>query len=37
MALAERVARGRYGALDLAPLAPDRLLRGERLVEHNVI
>ncbi len=37
MALAERIASGRYTRLDLAPLAPERLLRNERLIEHNVI
>ena len=36
-ALAERIATGRYTGLDLAPLGADRLLRNERLIEHNVI
>jgi glycine/D-amino acid oxidase-like deaminating enzyme len=36
-ALAERIATGHYGSLDLAPLAPVRLGRGELLVERNVI
>ncbi len=37
MAVAERIASGRYGRLDLTALAPERLLRNERLIEHNVI
>ncbi len=36
-AMAERIARGHFASIDLAPLAAERLLRGERLVEHNVI
>jgi FAD-dependent oxidoreductase domain-containing protein 1 len=36
-AMAERIARGRFDSIDLAPLAAERLLRGERLVEANVI
>ena len=36
-ALAARIASGRYGALDLSPLAPGRLLSGQRLVEDNII
>jgi len=36
-AMAERIARGRFDSIDLAPLAAERLLRGERLVETNVI
>jgi FAD-dependent oxidoreductase domain-containing protein 1 len=36
-AMAERIARGRFTSLDLAPLGAERLLRGEPLVEHNVI
>lgn len=36
-AMAERIARGHFDSIDLAPLAAERLLRGERLVETNVI
>jgi glycine/D-amino acid oxidase-like deaminating enzyme len=36
-ALAELVALGRYAALDLAPLALDRIARGRPLLERNVI
>ncbi len=36
-ALAERIAGGRYTGLDLSPLGAERLLRNERLIEHNVI
>jgi len=36
-AIAERIASGRYGGLDLAPLSAERLLRGEPLIEHNII
>ncbi len=36
-AMAERIATGQYGGLDLAPLAAERLQRGERLIEHIVI
>jgi len=36
-AMAGRIACGRYTDIDLAPLAAERLLRGERLIEHNVI
>lgn len=36
-AMAERIATGQCGGLDLAPLAAERLQRGERLIEHNVI
>jgi FAD-dependent oxidoreductase domain-containing protein 1 len=36
-AMAKRIASGQYGNLDLTPLAAERLLRGERLVEHNII
>jgi glycine/D-amino acid oxidase-like deaminating enzyme len=36
-AMAGRIACGRYTGIDLAPLAAERLLRGERLIEHNVI
>ncbi len=35
--LAELVATGEYRTLDLAPLAPARIARGEPLVEANVI
>lgn len=35
--LAELITRGRYTTLDLAPLSPDRLRRGEPLLERNVI
>lgn len=35
--LAELVATGEYRTLDLAPLAPSRIARGEPLVEANVI
>lgn len=35
--LAEWIARGRYETLDLSPLGPDRLLRGEPYRELNVI
>jgi glycine/D-amino acid oxidase-like deaminating enzyme len=36
-ALAQRIASGHYAGLDLAPLAAERLQRGEPLIEHNVI
>jgi glycine/D-amino acid oxidase-like deaminating enzyme len=36
-AMAERIATGHYGSIDLTPLAAERLQRGEPLVEHNVI
>ena len=36
-ALAERIASGRYAGIDLAPLSPERLLSGTRLIEENVI
>jgi len=36
-ALAGRIANGHYAELDLAPLAAERLLRGQPLIEHNVI
>ena len=36
-ALAQRIASGHYADLDLAPLAAERLHRGEPLIEHNVI
>jgi glycine/D-amino acid oxidase-like deaminating enzyme len=36
-ALAQRIATGHYAGLDLAPLAAERLQRGEPLIEHNVI
>jgi len=36
-ALARRIASGHYADLDLAPLAAERLQRGEPLIEHNVI
>ncbi len=36
-ALAERIATGRYASIDLAPLSAERLLRGEPLIEDNVI
>jgi glycine/D-amino acid oxidase-like deaminating enzyme len=36
-AAASLLATGTWGPLDLSPLAPDRLLRGARLVEGNVI
>ena len=36
-ALATRIATGHDGALDLAALAPERLQRSARLIEHNVI
>lgn len=36
-ALAGRVATGAFAGVDLAPLGAERLLRNERLVEHNVI
>ena len=36
-AMAARIADGRYAGVDLAPLGAERLLRKERLVEHNVI
>ncbi|MBH9552331.1 NAD(P)/FAD-dependent oxidoreductase [Inhella gelatinilytica] len=35
--VAEWIATGTYQTLDLSPLAPARLRRGERLVERNVI
>jgi len=35
--LAERIARGRYDSLDLAPLAPQRIVDGRPLAERNVI
>ena len=35
--LAERIVHGRFTTLDLTPLAPDRLRRGEPLIEHNII
>lgn len=35
--LAELILHGRYRTLDLAPLGYERLLRGERLTEPNVI
>jgi FAD-dependent oxidoreductase domain-containing protein 1 len=37
IAMARRIATGRYGGPDLAPLAAERLLRNERLIEHNII
>ena len=36
-AMAERIVSGRYGTLDLGPLGAERLQRGERLIEHNII
>ena len=36
-AMAARIANGRYGAIDLAPLAPERLLLNAPLLEVNVI
>jgi glycine/D-amino acid oxidase-like deaminating enzyme len=36
-AMAERIVRGHFASIDLAPLAAERLLRGEPLIEHNVI
>ena len=36
-AMAERIGEGRYGSLDLTPLAAERLQRGEPLIEHNII
>ena len=36
-AMAERIANGRYTSLDLAPLAAERLQRGEPLIERNII
>lgn len=36
-ALALHIMRGQWGQIDLTPLSPERLLRGERLVEINVI
>ena len=36
-ALAERIASGRYASIDLAPLSPERLQSGTRLIEENVI
>ena len=36
-ALAERIALGRYVSLDLAPLAPQRIVDGRPLAERNVI
>jgi glycine/D-amino acid oxidase-like deaminating enzyme len=35
--LASFIARGTWGEIDLSPLAPQRLVRGEPLVEANVI
>ncbi len=35
--LAELIATGGYRTLDLAPLSPARLARGERIIERNVI
>ncbi|HEU0202869.1 MAG TPA: FAD-binding oxidoreductase [Burkholderiaceae bacterium] len=35
--IAELIATGAYRALDLAPLAPDRIARGMPLIERNVI
>jgi FAD-dependent oxidoreductase domain-containing protein 1 len=36
-ALALHIMCGQWGQIDLTPLSPERLLRGERLVEINVI
>jgi FAD-dependent oxidoreductase domain-containing protein 1 len=36
-AMAERIVGGRFGLLDLSPLGAERLQRGERLIEHNII
>ena len=36
-ALAQRIATGHYGSIDLSPLAAERLQRAEPLVEHNII
>jgi FAD-dependent oxidoreductase domain-containing protein 1 len=36
-ALASHIARSEWGLIDLTPLSPERLLRGERLLEANVI
>lgn len=35
--MAELIAQGRFVSLDLTPLATERLARGERLLEQNVI
>jgi glycine/D-amino acid oxidase-like deaminating enzyme len=35
--LAEWIIHGRYQSIDLSPLSPERLLRGEPLAERNVI
>lgn len=35
--LAELIVHGRYTTLDLTPLSPDRIARGEPLLERNVI
>ena len=35
--LARWIAEGRWDAVDLTPLSPERLLRGERLLERNII
>ena len=35
--IAELIVRGRYRTLDLSPLGIERLARGERIVELNVV
>jgi FAD-dependent oxidoreductase domain-containing protein 1 len=35
--IAEWICEGRYTSLDLSPLAAQRLVRGEALIEKNVI
>jgi glycine/D-amino acid oxidase-like deaminating enzyme len=35
--IAELIVDGRYTTLDLSPLDPGRIARGERLVERNVV
>ncbi len=36
-AMASHIVGGQWGEIDLTPLSPERLLRGERLLEMNVI
>jgi len=36
-ALAELICLGRYQALDLSPLSPQRIIEGRALLERNVI